>query len=160
MVDTNLFMRFFLNKGINLRDLSAEEKLAYSIPFSKLSNRHPIHLLFRSVIKSEDYLSELEQQLENLSHLSVLLVNGDMDNRVKAGFDSRFERMFPRCSSILIKGGSHLAIEEAPNQISDAIRSWWMHPDNEIGSNYNRSIQRYDMRSHPDSTCSIYLPHD
>ncbi len=84
----------------------------------------------------------LEQHLENLSHLPVLLVNGDMDNRVKAGFDSRFERMFPRCSSILIKGGAHFAIEEAPNQISDAIRLWWMHPDNEIGTNYNRSIQR------------------
>jgi hypothetical protein len=66
-----------------------------------------------------------------------------MDNGVKAGFDSRFEKMFPRSSSILIKGGAHFAIEEAPNQVSDAIRSWWMmRPDNGIGSNYNRSIQR------------------
>lgn len=70
--------------------------------------------------------SELDQQLENLSHLPVLLVNGDMDNGIKAGFDSRFESMFPRCSSILIKGGAHFVIEEAPNQISDAIRLWWI----------------------------------
>jgi hypothetical protein len=27
---------------------------------------------------------------------AVLLVNGDMDNGVKAGFDSRFQKMFPR----------------------------------------------------------------
>jgi len=57
-----------------------------------------------------------------------------MDNGVKAGFDSRFGKMFPRSSSILIKGGAHFAIEEAPNQVSDAIRSWWMHPDSKVGS--------------------------
>jgi len=142
MVDTNLFIRFFLNKGIRLRHLSAEEKLAYSRPFSKLSNRHPIHLLFRSIIKSGDYLSELEQGLRNLRHLPVLLVNGDMDNGVKAGFDSRFQKMFPRSSSILIKAAAHFAIEEAPNQVSDAIRSWWMRTGYEIGSNHNSSIQR------------------
>jgi hypothetical protein len=50
--------------------------------------------------------------------------------------------MFPRSSSILIKGGAHFAIEEAPNQVSDAIRSWWMRTDYEIGSNHNSSIQR------------------
>lgn len=142
MVDTNLFIRFFLNKGIYLRCLSEEEKLAYSGPFSKLSNRHPIHLLFRSIMKSSDYLNDIEQGLKNLRHLPILLVNGDMDNGVKAGFDSRFEKMFPRSSSLLIKGGAHFAIEEAPDQVSDAIRSWRMRPENEVGSNYNRSIQR------------------
>jgi haloalkane dehalogenase len=143
MVDTNLFIRFFLNKGISLRHFLAEEKIAYSKPFSKLSNRHSIHSLFRSIIRSGDYLSELKQELQNLRHLPVLLVNGDMDNGVKAGFDSRFQKMFPRCnSSILIKGEAHFAIEEAPNQVSNAIRSWWTPPDNKIDSNYNSSIQR------------------
>jgi haloalkane dehalogenase len=139
MVDTNLFIRFFLNKGINLRHLSAEEKLAYGRSFSKLSDRHATHLLFKSIIRGEDYLGELEQELKNLRHLPVLLINGDMDNGVKAGFVSRFQRMFPRSSSILIKGGAHFAVEEAPNQVSNAIRSWWMPPDNEIGSNHNTS---------------------
>jgi hypothetical protein len=129
-----------LNKGISLRHLSAEEKFAYSRPFSKLSNRHPIHLLFRSIMKSGDYLSKLEQGL--LRHLPVLPVNGDMDNGVKAGFDSRFQKMFPRSSSILIKGAAHFAIEEVRNQVSDAIRSWWMRPDYEIGSNHSSFIQR------------------
>ncbi len=142
MVDTNLFIRVFVNKGINLRHFSPEEKLAYSRPFSKLSNRHATHLLFRSIMKSEDYLRELEQELKNLRHLPVLLVNGYLDNGVKAGFDSRFQKMFPRSRSILIKGGAHFAVEEAPNQVSDAIRSWWIPPDNEIGLNHNSSIQR------------------
>jgi haloalkane dehalogenase len=142
MVDTNLFIRFFLDKGISLRHLSAEEKLAYSRPFSKLSNRHPTHLLFRSIIKSGDYLSELEQGLKNLRHLPVLLVHGDMDNGVKAGFDSRFQKMFPGSSSVLIKGAAHFATEETPDQVSDAIRSWWIRPNNEIGSNHSSFIQR------------------
>jgi haloalkane dehalogenase len=137
MVDTNLFIRFFLSRGISLRHLSEEEKLAYSTPFSKLSNRHPIHLLFTSIIKSGDCLDELEQGLKNLRHLPVLLVNGDMDNGVKAGFDSRFQKLFSRSSSILIKGGAHFAVEEAPDQVSDAIRSWWMPPNNEIGLSHD-----------------------
>jgi haloalkane dehalogenase len=137
MVDTNLFIRFFLNKGINLRRLSEEEKLAYYRPFSKLSNRHATHLLFKSIIKSEGYLVELEQELKNLRHLPLLLINGDMDNGVKAGFVGRFQKMFRRSSSILIKGGAHFAVEEAPNEVSNAIRSWWMLPDNEIGLNHN-----------------------
>ncbi|MDQ3852874.1 MAG: hypothetical protein M3299_08575 [Thermoproteota archaeon] len=90
--------------------------------------------MFRSIIKSGDYLSELEQGLKNLRHLSVLLVNGDMDNGVKGGFDSRFQNLFPRSSSILIKGGAHFAIEEAPNQVCNAILSWWMRPDSKVGS--------------------------
>jgi pimeloyl-ACP methyl ester carboxylesterase len=134
MVDTNLFMRFFLNKGISLRHLSEEEKLAYSTPFSKLSNRHPIHLLFTSIMKSGNYLDDLDQELKNLRHLPVFLINGDMDNGVKAGFDRRFQQMFPRSSSILIKGGAHFVVEEAPNQVSNAILSWWMCPDSKVGS--------------------------
>jgi len=34
--------------------------------------------------------------------------------------------MFPRSSSVLIEGGAHFAVEQAPNQVSDAIRSWWI----------------------------------
>lgn len=137
MVDTNLFMRFFLKRGISLRHLSEKEKLAYSTPFSKLSNRHPIHLLFTSIMKSGNYLDELEQELKNLRHLPMLLINGDMDNGVKAGFDRRFQQMFPRSSSILIQRGAHFAVEEAPDKVSDAIRSWWMPLNSEIDLNHN-----------------------
>jgi len=35
--------------------------------------------------------------------------------------------MFPRSSSVLIEGEAHFAVEQAPNQVSDAIRSWWIY---------------------------------
>jgi hypothetical protein len=76
-------------------------------------------LLFRSIIRSEDYQGGLKQELKNLRQLQLLIINGDMDNRVKAGFDSRFQKMFPTSSSILTKGGSHFAVEETPDQASN-----------------------------------------
>lgn len=124
MVDTNLFMRIFLNKGINLRRLSDKEKLCYAGPLVKLSNRHSIHLLFRGIVKSEDYLNELERSLANLGHLPLLLVNGDMDNGFKAGFGNRLQKIIPDNGSIVVKGGAHFAVEEAPDQVSDGIRAW------------------------------------
>jgi hypothetical protein len=57
-----------------------------------------------------------------------------MDNEVKVGFDSRFQKLFHRSSPILIKGGAHFATEEARNQVCDTILSWWMRPDSKVGS--------------------------
>ena len=55
IVDSNLLLRAFLK--IKRRSLLQEEKAAYLGPFAKLSKRHPIHNLFRSIAQSEDYLT-------------------------------------------------------------------------------------------------------
>jgi hypothetical protein len=64
---------------IKRSSLSQEEKAAYLGPFAKLSKRHPIHNLFRSIAQSEDYLTEVKQGLGDPRDLSVLLIFGDID---------------------------------------------------------------------------------
>jgi haloalkane dehalogenase len=75
IVDTNLLLRSFL-KGIKRRSLSQDEKAAYRGPFSKLSRRHPIHNLFRSIGHSDGYLTDVKQGLTHLRDLPVLLIFG------------------------------------------------------------------------------------
>jgi haloalkane dehalogenase len=131
IVDSNLLLRASLK--IKRSSLSQEEKAAYLGPFAKLSKRHPIHNLFRSIAQSEGYLTEVKQGLGDLRDLSVLLIFGDMDPIFEAGFMNRFERIFPRSSSVVIKGAAHFSLEEAPEEIVKAIRNWWKNEVDQKG---------------------------
>jgi haloalkane dehalogenase len=124
IVDTNLLLRSFL-RGIKRRSLSQEGKAAYRGPFANLSWRHPIHNLFRSISHSDGYLAEVKQGLPHLRDLPVLLIFGDADPTFEAGFMYRFEQIFPRSHSVVLKGAGHFTPEEAPEEITSAIRSWW-----------------------------------
>jgi haloalkane dehalogenase len=122
IVDTNLLLRSFL-KGIKRRSFSQEEKAAYQGPLAKLSKRHPIHNLFRSIVRSDSYLAEVKQGLIHLKDLPVLIY-GDKDPTFDAGFMNRFEQIFSRSHSVVLKGAGHFTPEEAPDEIISAIRSW------------------------------------
>jgi pimeloyl-ACP methyl ester carboxylesterase len=46
---------------------------------------------------------------------------------------NRFERIFPRSSSVVIKGAAHFSLEEAPEEIVKAIRNWWKNEVDQKG---------------------------
>jgi haloalkane dehalogenase len=123
IVDTNLLLHSFL-KGIKRRSFSQEEKAAYQGPLAKLSKRHPMHNLFRSIVRSDSYLAEVKQGLIHLKDHPVLLIYGDKDPTFDAGFMNRFEQIFSRSHSVVLKGAGHFTPEEAPDEIISAIRSW------------------------------------
>lgn len=124
IVDTNLLLRSFL-KGIKLRSLSQVEKAAYRGPFAKVSARHSIHNLFRSIGQSDGYLTEVKQGLGHLRVLPALLIFGNEDPTFEAGFMNRFEQIFSRSHSVILKGAGHFTPEEAPDEITSVIKSWW-----------------------------------
>jgi haloalkane dehalogenase len=105
--------------------LSEPELQAYRGPFLGRGSRHHQHDLLRSVTDSHDYLADLNRRLRELSHLPVLLAWGDSDALYKAGLLQRFEAVFPRHHTVVIKGAGHIPHEDASDRIATAIGEWW-----------------------------------
>lgn len=57
--------------------------------------------------------------------MPALLIFGDLDGLIKRGWLSRFERIFPRHRTIIMKGAHHFPQEYDPGGVATAIRVWW-----------------------------------
>jgi haloalkane dehalogenase len=119
--------------GARRRKLSKEERAAYTKAFPTRASRRRIQTLFRDLYAEEDYMREVEQGLtQHLKDLPVLLMYGENDAAVRAGFMSRFEGIFPYHRSVLIRGEQHFPHEGAPEEMVAAIEDWW--PDDAVGA--------------------------
>ena len=108
------------------RKLSKAERAAYTKAFPTRASRRRIQTLFRDLYVQEDYMRDVEQGLkQHLKDLPVLLMYGENDAAVQAGFMSRFEEIFPRHRSVLIEGEQHFPHEGAPEEMVAAIKDWW-----------------------------------
>jgi haloalkane dehalogenase len=134
IVNFNLLVRLTV-KTLKGGQLTAAERAAYLGPFAAREVRHHQHDLFWSIGHSYDYLSDLQRRLSALQDMPVLLQFADGDSTYRAGFLSRFERMFPRHRSVIItdlpKGRSpgqvaHFPQEYAAEQMARALGDWWV----------------------------------
>ena len=110
--------------------LSSLEKQAYRGPNLDRSVRRYPHDLFKSVTKSHDYLADLEQRLSEIKEMLALLIFAE-DGTIEMGWLSRFEQLFPRHRSVVIRGSHHFPQVYDSLGVATAIRSWW---DEEIAS--------------------------
>jgi len=153
-VNFNFFLRYYLRNVTRKPNekLSAQEKMAYLGPMTDRAVRRYPHDLFKSAGKSHDYLADLHQRLLSLSapirpandagqlrerlllrsqagraekEMPALLIFGDLDGLIKLGWLSRFERIFPRHRTIIMKGAHHFPQEYDPSGVATAIRVWW-----------------------------------
>ena len=83
--------------------------------------------MFKSLTRSHDYLADLHAKMLALREMPVLLLFADNDSTYKAGWLNRYERMFSRHRSVVVKGSDHFPQEHAPAQMVTAIRDWWEH---------------------------------
>jgi haloalkane dehalogenase len=126
-VNFNFFLRYYLRNVTRKPDekLSAEEKMAYLGPMSERAVRRYPHDLYKSLVKSHDYLVDLNQRLLSLKEIPALFIFGDQDGLIKIGWLSRFEQIFPRHRTIVMKGAHHFPQEYDPTGVVTAIRAWW-----------------------------------
>ena len=124
IVHANILIRLTVKV---LRDgkLMPAERAAYTGPFAERGRRHHQHDMFRSITRSSAYLNDVQERLRALGDMPVLLLFADNDSTYKAGFLTRYERMFPRHRSVIIAGGGHIPQEYAPEQMAAAIKDWW-----------------------------------
>ena len=126
-VNFNFLLEYTL-KSITHRPrqhFSAREKQAYRGPMADRAVRRYPHDLFRSAVRSHDYLEDLEQRLRSLPELPALLIFGETDGLVKLGWLTRLEGIFPRHRSIVMQGCHHFPQEYDAVGVATAIRTWW-----------------------------------
>lgn len=124
IVDFNFLINYTVKQIAGGR-LSEAERRAYRGPFLVRENRHHPHDLFKSLTRSRDYLVDLHVRMVALPEMPALLLFADNDSTYKAGWLSRYEQMFPRHRSVIVKGSDHFPQEHAPSQMVAAIQDWW-----------------------------------
>lgn len=133
IVRANMLIRLTL-KIVRDGTLTPAERAAYRGPFAERGRRHHQHDMFRTLTRSDAYLRAVVDGLRALpgrEALPVLFLFADNDATYKAGFLSRYERMFPHHRSVLIAGGGHILQEHSPRKMAAAIEDWW---DNDVQS--------------------------
>jgi haloalkane dehalogenase len=85
----------------------------------------PSYIFPRSIIESRDFLAECESSLAKLQQKPALIVWGDRDIAFRPKERARFESLFPNHKTVELRGAAHYIWEDAPTEISTAIRDWW-----------------------------------
>lgn len=115
----HLFLQLGLHEHIPKSDYDM-----YLLPFKDRQKRHPTHIFPKQLIQAHDFLAHVEQSLPNLSEKPALLVWGERDFAFKAEEKHRFEASFPNHKTVILPNASHFVQEDAPQEISQAIREW------------------------------------
>jgi len=123
IIQFNFLIRYG-NATLRSKFLVAERR-AYLMPFADKRRRHHQHDLFRSILKSYDYLLDLKGRLADIQTLPVLLAYAPGDPSYKAGFVERYENIFPNHHTVLIQGAHHFPQDEDPEAMVAAIQEWW-----------------------------------
>ena len=98
----------------------------YRRPFADPASRLPTWVFPRAILKSRDYLLEVERGLTRLADRPALILWGTRDLAYRRGARRRFERAFPDHHTTLLRGAGHYVQEDAAAEVADAISIW--HP--------------------------------
>ena len=116
----NAFLNLLLPSGVNHK-LTGAEMAAYRGPFPTVQSRKPMLIFAAQILKSRDYLAEVDAGLAHLRDKPTLLLWGDADAGFKESERSRFERNIPGAQTCMLPGAKHYIQECAPDRICEAI---------------------------------------
>ncbi len=107
------------------RRLSPEGRRAYRGPFRSRRSRLAATAMLAAAVREDAFLDAVEQAVHGpLNQLPVLLSYGEHDPGRRAGFQARFEGIFPYCRSQVVAGARHFPQTEAPFEIARHIADW------------------------------------
>jgi len=119
----NGVIHLFLQTGLHQPIAKADYDM-YLMPFKERAKRTPTHVFPRQLIQANEFLRRVEQELPRLEDKPALLVWGLKDFAFKKEEKQRFEATFHNHKTVLLPGASHFVQEDAPLEISRAIREW------------------------------------
>lgn len=121
----NAFVNLLIPMGVRQHKLLPEVMAAYRGPFSTRSSRTPTHIFPAEIVRSRQYLGEVEVGLARLTDRPILIVWGDQDFGFREKERQRFEQVFPRHRTVILRGASHFIQEDAAGEIVAAIAEWY-----------------------------------
>jgi haloalkane dehalogenase len=122
----NFFVERIVPGGIKRRTPSQAVMDHYRGPFPTPESRRPVHVFPREILKSGDFLAEVERGLGGVADRPALLVWADRDPAFRAAARQRWERTFPNHETVMLHGAGHYLQEDAPDEVADAVLRW--HP--------------------------------
>lgn len=121
----NVFLNVFVERGYKRRKLTPLEMQAYRGPFPTPASREPIQVFPREIVGSAAFLAEVQERQRVLADRPVLILWADQDQGFGERELRRFEGLFPRHRTVVLRGVSHNQHDEAPEEIAAAIQAWW-----------------------------------
>lgn len=126
----NSIVRFFMSQGI-ATGLSENELAMYLAPFAGRAHRSQVHIFPAQLWDAREFLGSVYRNLPSLGDRPALLVWGLQDFAFKEPERHRFESLFPKHHTVLLKNAGHFIQEDASREISSAIRVWLKQPSRE-----------------------------
>ena len=120
----NILARAIAVRGPLTRKLTPDEAKAYMEATPTALSRRRQVLWFRDLIQNERFLKAVEDDLPKITGLPALTIFGEKDPIRRAGFQERFEQVWPNIASVVIDGEGHFPHEGAPRAMVEAIRRW------------------------------------
>jgi haloalkane dehalogenase len=122
----NLLARVTASRAGAGRHLSAAGRRAFLGPYRERAVRRNAAAMLRDAATASAYLRRLDAQLPAaLGDRPVLLVFGSASPTVKQRFPQRWRTSLPDAELLLVQGGHHFPMNDAPDLVADAISSWW-----------------------------------
>lgn len=121
----NVFVNVFVPGGVKRKKLSPQVMAAYRGPFQSAASRTPVAVLPREILASRSFLAEVERGLGALGARPALVLWADRDVAFRDAERARFEVLFPRHRTRILRGAGHYFQEDAPDEAAAAIREWW-----------------------------------
>ena len=121
----NLFARRLLPMGFSRRKPSGAVLDHYTFPFPNREARIPTAVFPRAITRSRPLLTEVETGLPKLAELPALLVWGLDDVAFREDALRRWERELPNHTTVELPGVNHFLQDDAPDDVIEAITTWW-----------------------------------
>lgn len=128
----------FLNTNLNLlirltatkygvgRRLSKAGRRVFRAPYRSRRRRQQGLAMLGSAVESEAYLERVERALEtDLADQPALLLFGEHDEGREAGFQARWEALYPAARSAVVDGANHFPMADAPHFVAETVDDWY-----------------------------------
>jgi haloalkane dehalogenase len=128
VVQLNLLPRVASRKGRRFSTLNPEERAAILGPYADhAARRHLANLLYGLRVE-EPFFAAVEERLPQLAELPALLLFGAEDSGYRGGSLTRFEKLLPRHTSLVLERSAHFLTEDEPAAYTDAVARWLAQP--------------------------------